>query len=85
LARILYFGNLPDLVGRPVDDFPLPRTVKTVRDLLAYLRERGEEWEKGLHEDRVTITVNREFVDLDHPLKNADEIAIVSKGLGRVR
>ena len=85
MARILYFGNLPDLVGRPVDEFYLPKTVKTVRDLLAYLRARGEEWEQGLREERVTITVNREFVDLDHPVQDSDEIAIVSKGLGRVR
>ena len=85
MARILYFGHLPDLVGRPSDDFFLPKTVRTVRDLLAYLRQRGEEWEKGLQEDWVTITVNREFVELDHPVTDRDEIAIVSKGLGRVR
>ncbi|RMG29052.1 MAG: MoaD/ThiS family protein [Gammaproteobacteria bacterium] len=85
MARILYFGNLPDLVGRARDEFFLPKTVKTVRDLLGYLRARGEEWEKGLQEDRVTITVNREFVDLDHPITDRDEVAIVSRGLGRVR
>ncbi len=85
MIKVLYFGNLPDLVGRSEEEFFLPRTVKTVRDLLVYLRQRGEDWEKGLQEEWVTVTVNREFLDWEAGIKDGDEIAIVSKGLGRVR
>lgn len=83
MAKVLYFGRLPDLIGRSEEDFFLPKTVNTVADLLNYLRQRGEKWEKGLKEEMVTITVNKEFKDPDAAISDADEIAIVSKGLGR--
>lgn len=83
MAKVLYFGSLPDRVGRGAEDLFLPKTVHTVRDLLKYLRDRGKAWEDALKEDMLTITVNREFVNLDHTLGEHDEIALVSKGLGR--
>ena len=83
MAKILYFGRLPDLVGRAEEDFFLPKTVKTVADLLNYLRQRGEKWDKGLIDEMVTVTVNKEFKDADAEISDTDEIAIVSKGLGR--
>ena len=83
MAKVLYFGNLPDRVGRGAEDLFLPKTVKTVRDLLGYLRARGKAWDEALDEDRLTITVNKEFLELDHAITDSDEIALVSKGLGR--
>lgn len=83
MAKILYFGNLPDRVGRGAEDLFLPKTVQTTRDLLRYLRERGEAWADALQDERVTITVNKQFIDLDHPITDTDEIALISKGLGR--
>jgi sulfur-carrier protein len=83
MAKILYFGNLPDRVGRGAEELFLPKTVHTTRDLLRYLRERGEAWADALQDERVTITVNKQFIDLDHPITDTDEIALISKGLGR--
>lgn len=83
MAKVLYFGNLPDRIGRSAEDLFLPKTVQTVRDLLKYLRERGKAWEDALKDEQLTITVNRQFVNLDQPLGESDEIALVSKGLGR--
>lgn len=83
MAKILYFGDLPDRVGRGAEELFLPKTVQTTRDLLSYLRERGEAWEEALQDERVTITVNKQFLDLDHPITDTDEIALISKGLGR--
>lgn len=83
MAKVLYFGRLPDLIGRTEEDFFLPKTVRTVADLLNYLRQRGDKWQQGLVEEMVTITVNKEFMDPDAEISDSDEIAIVSKGLGR--
>lgn len=83
MAKILYFGNLPDRVGRGAEELFLPKTVLTTRDLLKYLRERGQAWADALQDERLTITVNKQFLDLDQPITDADEIALVSKGLGR--
>lgn len=83
MAKVLYFGNLPDRIGRGSEELFLPKTVHNVRDLLGYLRARGPEWETALREEALTITVNKQFLDLDHNLTDSDEIALVSKGLGR--
>ncbi len=83
MARILYFGNLPDLLGRGAEELFLPKNVKTVRQLIDYLKKRGDIWSKALVEERITVTVNKAFGALDDPIADADEIAIVSRGLGR--
>lgn len=83
MAKVLYFGSLPDRIGRGAEDFFLPKTVHTTRELLRYLRERGTAWEEALKEDMLTITINKQFLDLDHPITDQDEIALISKGLGR--
>lgn len=83
MAKILYFGDLPDRIGRGAEDMFLPKTVRTTRDLLKYLRERGPAWAESLQDARLTITVNKQFIELDHPITDTDEIALISKGLGR--
>lgn len=83
MAKILYFGDLPDRVGRGAEELFLPKTVQSTRDLLSYLRERGQAWADALQDERLTITVNKQFLDLDHTITDTDEIALISKGLGR--
>lgn len=83
MARILYFGSLPDRIGRGAEELFLPKTVQTTRGLLKYLRERGKVWNEALQEEQITITINKQFLDLDHPISDKDEIALISKGLGR--
>ena len=83
MAKVLYFGSLPDRIGRGAEELFLPKTVHTTRELLRYLRERGKAWEEALQDEQLTITVNKEFLALDHPITDQDEIALISKGLGR--
>lgn len=83
MVKILYFGDLPDRIGRGAEELFLPKTVQTTRDLLKYLRERGKAWDEALQDQRLTVTVNKQFLELDHPIGEQDEIALISKGLGR--
>jgi molybdopterin synthase sulfur carrier subunit len=83
MTKVLYFGDLPDRIGRGAEDLFLPKTVQTVRGLLEYLRARGKAWDDALQEDRLTVTLNKQFLELDHAIKEDDEIAFISKGLGR--
>ena len=76
-VKILYFVTLVKLFGKEQEDILLPASVRSVGELLAFLRTRGEKWEKSLADDGVTITLNKQFVDFAAKLWNGDEIAIV--------
>lgn len=78
MARILYFAYLVDKLGRAQEELPLPETVQDVRGLLAWLRGRGDIWEKALADDKVRVLVNKQFAEPDTKLADSNEIAIVS-------
>jgi len=82
MARILYFAYLVDKLGRASEDVTLPAGVQDVRSLLAWLRGRSAVWEKALAEDRVQVLVNRQFAEVDSPVSDDQEIAIVSNAPG---
>ncbi len=81
MLRILYFGRLPDLLGRASEELALPAGVGDVRGLLAHLRRRGGAWERALAEEAVKVTVNREFASPETPVADGDEVALVSVSL----
>ncbi len=81
MATILFFGKLPDRLGSGMETVELPANVDTVRKLLGYLGDIQQGWEKYLVEERVQVTVNKQFAEMDDAVSNADEIAVVSRGL----
>lgn len=78
MAKILYFAALVDRLGSASEEVTLPSTVSTVRELLAWLRARGGNWERSLAEDVVRVTVNRQFSVPETKIDDTVEIAIVS-------
>lgn len=78
MAKILYFAQLVDLLGRASEDVTLPDSARDVRGLLAWLRSRGGNWERLLVEDAVRVTIDRQFGDLDSALSDANEIALIN-------
>lgn len=75
--KILYFAWLREKIGQAEEDIDLPRDVKSVSDLLAWLEARGAEYKEALSEKGVVrVAVNQEHVDLDHPVRGQDEIAL---------
>jgi len=78
MAKILYFAQLVDLLGRASEEVTLPDSARDVRGLLAWLRSRGGNWERLLVEDAVRVTIDRQFGDLDSALDDANEIALIN-------
>lgn len=77
MAKILYFSTLVDKLGASSEEVVLPDTVTDVHSLLAWLRQRGENWENALKDDAVRITVNRQIADLSAAVNDKMEIAII--------
>jgi molybdopterin synthase sulfur carrier subunit len=74
---ILYFISLVTRLGRESETCDVPASVRTVGELLAWLRERGATWESLLQDSKVNVTVNKKFAKPDTLIENNDEIAIV--------
>ena len=51
----------------------------TVADALAALRAQPGRWGEFIQDDRVRVTVNRQFAELFTRLEDGDELAIVPK------
>jgi len=80
--RILYFAYLVDKLGRASEELSLPESVQSAGALLAYLRRRGKVWEQALADGQVQVTINRQFAELESPIRDTDEVAIISRTRG---
>ncbi len=78
MARILYFAQLAEHVGKTSEDLALPAEVTDVRALLAVLRARGPQWQRALADDAVRVMVNRQLATLDTAIGDAQEIGLLS-------
>ena len=77
MAKLLYFADLVDRLGRAPEEVQVPEEVTTVEALLAWLRGRGVVWEPALQINAVRVTVNKKFSVPATPIKNQDEIALI--------
>jgi molybdopterin synthase sulfur carrier subunit len=77
MIKLLYFAALVDMLGSASETLaaPLP---SDVRALVALLKQRGGAWEQVFGQRSVRITVNKQFAELDTPLKDGDEVAFIS-------
>lgn len=77
MVTLLYFAWVREKIGQDLETLPLTADVTTVAGLLAQLRNRGAGYAEALaDEDRLRVAVNESHVDLDHPIRDGDEIAI---------
>lgn len=78
MVKILFFGDLVDLLGMAADEIELPPDVTDVARLLFLLSMRGELWKKMLlGNPKLNVTLNKQFVDRTAPVRDGDEIALV--------
>jgi molybdopterin synthase sulfur carrier subunit len=78
MAKILYFGPLADMLHKESEQLPLPADVTTIAELLGYLRKRGTDWALYLADDKIQVTINRQFSGVQNPISNTDEISLTS-------
>jgi DUF971 family protein/molybdopterin converting factor small subunit len=76
---ILYFINLAKISGKDEEETVLPEAVTNVETLLAWLRKRGPSWHEPFADDRVQVTVNRQFAEPYTLIEHGDEVAIVPR------
>lgn len=75
--NILYFALIRENIGQSSENINLPNGVKDVKELIEYLKSKGENYKAAFaHSDLIRVAVNQEYVGLDHLISNNDEIAI---------
>ncbi len=75
--KILYLARLREALGQAEEQVELPGDVRTVTDLLAWLRERGGAFATELAAgQRFRVAVNHAIVNDDAPVGKSDEVAI---------
>jgi molybdopterin synthase sulfur carrier subunit len=76
-TKLIYFAWVRERIGTAEELIELPQDVHTGKDLLAYLRTRGEGYEEALRVPNVIrIAINQEHVGHDEPIAGAREIAL---------
>jgi sulfur-carrier protein len=76
-VKLLYFAWLRARIGCAEEEIDLPTGVKDVAGLLDWLRSRGSGYAEALRDlSVVRVAVNQNYVGLEHPVREGDEIAI---------
>lgn len=77
--KILYFIQLAKISGKDEEEIVIPDSVSNVESLLAWLRKRGAGWKEPFADDKVQVTVNRQFAELYTLIEHGDEVAIIPR------
>jgi molybdopterin synthase sulfur carrier subunit len=76
-VKLLYFAWLKQKTGIGAEDITLPEDVTTLGALVDWLKTRGPGYGEALADlSVVRFAVNQDFAQLDHPLTDADEVAL---------
>jgi molybdopterin synthase sulfur carrier subunit len=76
-VRLLYFAWLRARIGCAEEEIALSPEVKDVAGLLAWMKSRGGGYAEALRDlSVVRVAVNHNYVGLEHPVREGDEIAI---------
>jgi molybdopterin synthase sulfur carrier subunit len=75
-VKVLYFAWVRERVGRAEETLDLPATVRTVADVIAWLKTRGPEYEAAFERSQLIRTaVDQQHVKADTAIEGAREIA----------
>ncbi|HVB18616.1 MAG TPA: molybdopterin converting factor subunit 1 [Stellaceae bacterium] len=75
--KLLYFAWLRARIGQAEEELALPDGVRDVAGLLDWLRRRGPRHAEALRDlSVVRVAVNQDYVGLDHPVRDGDEVAL---------
>ena len=77
MTRLVYFSWVREMIGREADEVDLPERVKTVDDLIHFLRDFGETHRAVMeHDGVIRFAVDEEVVAREDPIGTPREIAI---------
>ncbi len=76
---VLFFIGLVDVLGLEKLELDLSDDTQRVEDVIQLLADKGEGWKEALNPEHLTITVNKQFSNVDQKLFNGDEVAFVPK------
>ena len=75
--KLLYFAWIRTKIGIGEEDVTPPEEVTDVANLIEWLKGRGDGYADALEDPSVVrVAVNQEHVDVDHPVKGDDEVAL---------
>jgi molybdopterin synthase sulfur carrier subunit len=75
--KLVYFAWVRERIGRSEEEIVLPGEVRTVNDLLSWLKGRGEEYQTALaHDEVIRVAIDHEHVDHGAAIAGAREIAL---------
>ena len=75
--KLLYFAWLRARIGCAEEELDLSPDVEDVAGLLQWLRSRGDRYAEALRDPSVVrVAVNQNYVGLEHPVREGDEVAI---------
>jgi DUF971 family protein/molybdopterin converting factor small subunit len=76
-VTVFYFIQLAQIAGTDKENINVPVTVTNVQALLAWLRKRGPAWAEAFEDNRVQVTVNKQFAESFTLIEAQDEVAII--------
>jgi molybdopterin synthase sulfur carrier subunit len=76
-VKLLYFAWLRARIGCAEEELALAPEVHDVAGLLGWLRSRGGGYAEALQNLAIVrVAVNQDYVGLEHPVRDGDEVAI---------
>lgn len=77
MTKLIYFAWVRERIGKSEEEVALPDAVRTVSDLLNWLKSRGDGYETALlHPEVIRVAINQEHVEHREPIAGAREIAL---------
>jgi DUF971 family protein/molybdopterin converting factor small subunit len=79
IVKLLYFIELARIAGKDEEEVTLPESVSNVETLLNWMRKRGKRWQEPFADNRLQVTVNKQFSEPYTLVEHGDEIAFVPR------
>ena len=77
--KLLYFIELARISGKDEEEVIIPESVTNVETLLNWMRKRGERWKEPFADNRLQVTVNKQFSEPYTLVEHGDEVAFVPR------
>ncbi len=79
VIKLLYFIELARISGKDEEEVTVPESVTNVETLLSWMRKRGERWKEPFADNRLQVTVNKQFSEPYTLVEHGDEVAFVPR------